>query len=186
MTLWELPESLCVGGKDHHINADFRDILEIIGYMADEAKPLFMRYTIAISLFYDGEIPYSDIPEAIEKMNSFISQGEKDDGRIKPKVIDWEQDQTCIIADINKVAGQEIRAIPHLHWWTFLSYFQGIGEGQLSTRVSIRTKIAKHQKLETWEQEYYRENKKQIDFQTKYSDEEKKEMARLNELLNGK
>lgn len=66
---------------------------------------------------------------------------------------------------MNKVAGHEVRADKFLHWWTFLSYFYGIGEGQLSTVVSIRSKRQKGKKLEKWEQEYYRENRKKIDFQ---------------------
>ena len=46
-----------------------------------------------------------------------------------------------IIADINKVAGTEVRSLSFLHWWTFLSFFHAIGEGQLSTLISIREKL---------------------------------------------
>ena len=97
--------------------------------------------------------------------------------------MDWEQDAHAIIADVNKVAGCEVRSLPYLHWWTFLSYFQAIGEGQLSTLVSIRDKIRRGKKLEKWEQDYYRENKNRIDFKKKYSAEDIAEQERLKKLL---
>ena len=88
-----------------------------------------------------------------------------------------------IVADVNKVVGTEIRALPFLHWWTFVSYFNAIGEGQLSTLVSIREKLRKGKKLEKWEQEYYRKNKDKVDLKKRYSAEELAEQERLKKLL---
>ena len=88
-----------------------------------------------------------------------------------------------IVADVNKVAGTEIRALPFLHWWTFVSYFNAIGEGQLSTLVSIREKLRKGKKLEKWDQEYYRKNKDKVDLKKRYSAEELAEQERLKKLL---
>ena len=88
-----------------------------------------------------------------------------------------------IVADVNKVAGTEIRALPFLHWWTFVSYFNAIGEGQLSTLVSIREKLRKGKKLEKREQEYYRKNKDKVDLKKRYSAEELAEQERLKKLL---
>ena len=65
---------------------------------------------------------------------------------------------------MNKVAGFDVRSAPYVHWWTFLAYFNGVGEGQLSTVVGIRSKLQKGKKLEKWEQEFYTEHKDQIDF----------------------
>ena len=87
------------------------------------------------------------------------------------------------VADVNKVAGTEIRAIPFLHWWTFMAYFNAIGEGQLSTLVSIRDKLRRGKKLEKWEQEYYRKNKERVDLRKRYSAEELAEQQRLKMLL---
>ena len=165
MNSWVLPRSAEFGGVSYPIKADFRDVLEIIGYLTDPKKSDHVRWEIAIGLFYDGEIPNEYCQEAMEYLSEFISYGVQDE---KPgsKLIDWNQDATMIISDINKVAGKEVRAESFLHWWTFLSYFYGIGEGQLSTIVSIRSKKQKGKKLEKWEQDYYKENKKTIDFQT--------------------
>lgn len=165
MNAWTLPKSVVFGDKEYKHSTDFRDVLEIIDYMANPSRPEFVRWQIAIALFYDEEIPEEYQHEAMQYLSDFISYGSKDKDA-GPKLIDWHQDANIIVGDINKVAGMEVRAAQHLHWWTFLSYFYGIGEGQLSTLVSIRKKKAKGKKLEKWEQEYYRANKNAVDFQT--------------------
>lgn len=185
MIPWSLPETAEIGGKVYELNTDYRDILEILGYLNDQEKPEFMRWLIAIALFYEGNIPQEHQSEAMQYLSSFISYGEIDDTKPSPKMIDWEQDALAIVSDVNKVAGCEVRRLPYLHWWTFLSYFQAIGEGQLSTIVAIRDKLRRGQKLEKWEQDYYRENKSRIDFKKKYSAEELAEQERLKKLLDG-
>lgn len=182
MTAWQLPESAIIGGEEYEINADFRNILEIIKHLNDPDKPEYVRWRVAIALFYEGEIPKEHELEAMEFLSAFISYGEKDT-KPGPKLIDWEQDTRVIVADVNKVAGMEIRALPYLHWWTFLSYFGAIGEGQLSTVVSIRDKLRRGKKLEKWEQDFYRENKSLVDLKTRYSAEELSEQERLKKLL---
>ena len=182
MTPWKLPESVEIGGTEYQLNTDFRDVLEIMTYLNDPDTPRFLRWQIAVALFYEGDIPLDHLQEAMEYLAAFISCGEND-GKSGPKLLDWEQDARVIISDVNKVAGTEIRSLPYLHWWTFLSYFQTIGEGQLSTIVSIRDKLRRGKKLEKWEQEYYRENKSRVEFKQKYSAEELAEQERLKKLL---
>lgn len=164
MNYWGLPQTAEIGGVAYHINADFRDVLEIIKYLTDTTKSENVKWMVAISLFYDGEIPDEHLEEAAKFLSEFIDYG-MDDGRPSPKLIDWAQDAQMIVADVNKVAGCEVRANQFLHWWTFLSYFSAIGEGQLSKVVDIRSKKAKGKKLDKSDMAYYRENKKKIDFQ---------------------
>lgn len=182
MTPWKLPESVEIDGTEYQLNTDFRDVLEIITYLNDPDTPRFLRWQIAVALFYEGDIPVDHLQEAMDYLAAFIPCGEND-GRSGPKLLDWEQDARAIISDVNKVAGTEIRSLPYLHWWTFLSYFQTIGEGQLSMIVSIRDKLRRGKKLEKWEQEYYRENKSCVEFKQKYSAEELAEQERLKKLL---
>jgi len=68
--------------------------------------------------------------------------------------MDWQQDAMEIISDINRVAGREVRETD-VHWWTFLAWFHAIGEGQLSALVSLRTKLARGEKLSDAEREFY-------------------------------
>lgn len=183
MDLWNLPTSAVIGGVEHPINADYRDILEIFRYMDDPDRPEYIRWRIALALFYEGEIPVEHRQEAMEYLSEFISCGEQDSNP-GPKLLDWEQDCQIIVADVNKVAGKEIRALPFLHWWTFMAYFNAIGEGQLSTLVSIRDKIKRGKKLEKWEREYYQKNKKRVDLKKRYSAKELAEIEELNKWLN--
>ena len=182
MTSWFLPETAEIGGKTYQSNTDFRDVLESMQYLEDPDRPEYLGWIIAIALFYEGDIPPEHQTEAMEYLADFISCGEKDT-KPGPKLLDWEQDAQAIIADVNKVAGTEIRAVQYMHWWTFLSYFQAIGEGQLSTVVSIRDKLRRGKPLEKWEQDYYRKNKERIDLRKRYSAEELAEQERLKKLL---
>lgn len=172
MDAWSLPRTACIGGKTYSINTDYRDILEIIGYLNNSEWPEILRWQIAMSLFYDGDISSVDQSEAMQFMADFISYGDQSK-KPGPKLLDWGQDAQMIIGDVNKVAGTEIRALQYLHWWTFLSYFYGIGEGQLSTVVSIRKKKKSGKKLEKWEEEFYKENRELIDFRKTETAEDK-------------
>lgn len=182
MSLWKLPVSAEIGGKAYSINADYRDILDIFRYLDDPDLEEYVRWQIALALFYEDEIPQQHMQEAMEYLARFITCGDTD-SKPAPKLLDWEQDAQIIVADVNKAAGLEVRGLPFLHWWTFLSYFNAIGEGQLSTMVSIRDKLRKGKKLEKWEQEFYRKNKDRVDLKKRYSAEELEEQAHLKKLL---
>lgn len=183
MTPWQLPETACIGGKEYEINTDFREILQIMQVLNDPDPPEYVRWLAAIALFYKQDIPQEKEREAMEYLASFISYGESADAKPGPKLMDWEQDAQAIIADVNRVAGREIRSMPYMHWWTFLSYFQAIGEGQLSVVVSIRDKLRRGKKLDSWEQDFYRDNKTRVDLRRIYSAEELQEQERLKKLL---
>lgn len=188
MTAWELPTQAVIGGKTYAIHADFRDILHLQKYLNDPDLPDFMRWRTALALFYDGDIPQKDQREAGQWLADFLRCGEEPaaDEEKSPQLIDWDRDAQLIIAEINKVAGQEVRRVPFVHWWTFVAWFNGVGEGQLATVVSIREKLRTRKKLEKWEQQYYRKNKSRIDIRRPESEEEKAEKARLLALLDGK
>lgn len=182
MSQWDLPTSAEIGGVTYPINADYRDILDIFRYLDDPDRPEYLRWQIALALFYEGEIPVEHMQEAMEYLSDFIACGSRD-AKPGPKLLDWEQDAQMIVADVNKVAGAEVRSMPFLHWWTFMAYFHAVGEGQLSTLVSIRDKLRRGKKLEKWEQEYYRKNKDRVDLKKHYSAEELAEQDRLKKLL---
>jgi len=171
---WNLPESAVIGGRTYLINADYRDILDIITRLTSPEPDEQTRLYVALALFYEEfqDMPVDDYTDAAKWMFWFISCGEEDNGPPHPKIIDWEQDRAMIVSDVNRVAGCEIRALPFCHWWTFIAWFNAIGEGQLSTVVSIREKLRKGKRLEKWEQEFYRSNRSKVDFKTKYTAEE--------------
>ena len=179
MNGWFLPESAEFCGREYSVNTDFRDVLEVISVLQDINMHESLRALVALSLFYNDFESMPDIAhqEAADWMVRFIAVDEEDDGSHHSKLIDWEQDRTIIAAEINKVAGCEIRLMEHLHWWTFISYFRSIGEGQLSYIVGIRDKLQRGKKLEKHEREFYKKNRTTVDFKQKLS-------ASEDELLN--
>jgi len=68
------------------------------------------------------------------------------------------------------VAGCEVRALPYLHWWTFLGYFNEMGECLFSQIVSIRKKLKSGKKLDKQDREWYRKNRDLVDFKRIYTD----------------
>ena len=187
MVAWGLPASAVIGGKEYRINADFRDVLDILQRLDDPAEPEFVRWQVAMALFYEGyeDMPARDRGEAAEYLARFINCGreEAENAAPAPKLLDWRQDALVIAADVNKVAGCEVRALPFLHWWSFMAFFNGIGEGQLATLVSIRDKLRRGKKLESWEREFYRDNKDRVDLKRPYTAEELAQRHRLEKLL---
>lgn len=181
--IWQLPLTTDIGGKTYHIHGDFRDILEIFSYWENPDLTDFLRWRIALALFYEEQIPQKSEREAMEYLAFFIRCGQREEVNPSPRLIDWQQDAPAIISDVNKVAGREIRSMPFLHWWTFMAWFFGIGEGQLSTILSIREKLRRGEKLEKWEAAFYRENKQRIDIKKRYSQSELEEQAKIRKLL---
>ena len=182
MNLWRLPQSAVIGGKEYKIKTDFREVLYIIKNLADPDVPDWIRWHIAVGSFFEDEIPTEHVREAMDFLAGFISYSEVE-AKPGPVLMDWDQDAKAIVADVNKVAGAEVRSVPYMHWWTFLSYFHAIGEGQFSSIISIRTKLKKGKTLEKWEKEFYHENKEKIDQRKRYSAEEIAEQKRLKALL---
>ena len=179
MTSWTLPRVAVIDGEEYAIHADFRDVLEIIGYLEDVSQPEFLRWHVALALFYQRMPP---VQPGMEYLCSFLRGGGQEIAP-GPKLLDWQQDASAIVSDINRVAGQEIRALPFVHWWTFLGWFHAIGQGQLSVLVGIRDKLRRGKKLEAWEQEFYRENRQRVTLHKRRSPEETAQMARLEQLL---
>lgn len=183
MSGWQLPREACIGGRTYRLRTDYRNILEIFTWLQDETKPEFFRWYVALAMFFEEEIPDADFREAAEYFRWFVCCGQQEEPEPGPVLIDWEQDAQVIVADINKAAGQEIRELPELHWWTFLGWFHSIGEGGLSTLVSIRDKLNRGKKLEPWEQAYCRRNQALVKMRKKYSASELAERERLEKLL---
>lgn len=184
---YSLPESLQVQGVDMPIRTDYRAVLDVIRALNDAELDGADRAYVALAILYRDLdlINVDNAAEAFEAAMWFVSGGETDDnddrGNKDVRLMDWEQDFPLIVAPINKAAGCEVRAVPYMHWWTFLAYYREIGECAFSTIVSIRQKKKKHKKMEKWEEEFYRENRSRIDLKCehRYSDAEDDMISRL-------
>ena len=169
---YELPKSVSIRGKKLDIRSDFRAVLDIIAALNDPELSEQEKLAAAIEIFFINpeDIPHDGGQEAANAVMWFISGGTEDTGcKTARKVMDWEQDLSYIIAPVNRVLGCEIRERDYLHWWTFLSAYYEIGECVFSNIVSLRIKKSKGKKLETWEKDFYRENKSMIDLKERVS-----------------
>ena len=184
---WSFPESINIGGKEYLIRTNYEAVLDLLIALDDpeikeETKEIssYIQGRIILEIMYPDcdKIPQEHWQEAITKACDFIDMGIEDEKK-KPKTMDWKQDAPIIIPAINKALGYEVRNKSiNTHWWTFLGAYMSIGESLFSNVLNIRQKKIKGKKLEKWEQEFYKENKKLIDFQqiNKRSDKEKKEI----------
>ena len=184
----QLPRKLNVNGVDRAIRSDFRVALLIFqAYNDPELSDQEKARAMMECLYEDHEgISYENYQEAYDKAVWFLDGGTVDEDskhqRAK-KVMDWEQDEQMIFSAVNKVAGHETRAVEYLHWWTFLGFFNEIGEGLLSTVINIRQKKNKGKKLEKYEQEFYKENMSLIELKNKLPPSEQERRDKINKLL---
>lgn len=194
MYAWELPTSLEVGGKEYAIRTDYRVILDILAAMNDpeifvpgmteEEKKMEQSMTMLQILYIDFDsMPPRDWKEAAEKARDFIDCGIKDDGKPKPRTMDWEQDAPLIVPAINKSVKIDVRSVKYMHWWTFFGLYMEIGESTFSTVVSIRDKKRRGKKLDKWEQEFYRNNKHLVDLKSRKIERSEEEKDALRELF---
>lgn len=194
MNPWELPTSIEIDGKSYAIRTDFRAVLDVLTAMSDpdlflpdasDQEKAYIRMDTLLQIMVEDyeDLPPEKLGEACEAVIEFIDCGMKDDGKRKPHTMDWQQDAQIIIPAINRVQGTEIRALPYLHWWTFLGAYMEIGECLFAQVVHIRQKKQKHQKMEKWENDFYNQNKDIIDLKKKISEEQKIEMENLEKWL---
>lgn len=194
MDAFRLPYSLEVSGKEYKIRTDYHVILDILIAINDpeilkdcktEEEMQYEKVMTMLQILYVDfdSIPPKDWQEAAKKACDFIDCGIKDDGRPKPRTMDWEHDAPIILPAINKVANTDVRTQEHMHWWTFFGYYMEIGESTFSTVVGIRNKLKKGKKLEKWEKEFYKNNKKIIDLKVKHQERSQEEKDEIRALL---
>ena len=182
--VWSLPQSICINGQECAIRSDFRAILDILSAYNDSQFNDQEKTMIMLKIFYKDKIHIGCLREACDKAIEFIDYSFEDSKKRKAhKLMDWNQDAPILIPAINKVAGREIRSIPYLHWWTFMSLYMEIGEGLYSQVINIRNKKSKGKKLEKWEKEFYQSNKKLVDLKVRRAERSEEEKEALRELL---
>lgn len=159
----ELSTSIELDGRLLFLNTDWRDILQCVDIMHDETIDRKVKVISLLQIFVDNYEDIADGQHAINALYEFVNCGVKPpDTKGLPKEMDWDIDFDAIISDMNKASGKEIRAQPYMHWFTFMSWYHAIGEGNLTYRVGIRKKIHKHEKLTPDEADWVRRNPDKI------------------------
>lgn len=162
--MYELPTALEVNGAEYAIRSDYRAVLDVCTALSDSTMSNREKSVALLLLYVDYDtIPQADLEEALQQAAWFINCGDGIANKPAPKLMDWEKDFKWIIAPINRVVGEEIRSIPHMHWWTFVSAYYEIGDCMFAQIVNIRNKKRRGKKLEKYEREFYDANREAID-----------------------
>lgn len=175
MINYTLPLEIEIDGALHPIRnkGDYRMTLDVIAALNDDELDNDKKIRAALFIFYEDVFAIENLEEAAKKMMCFINDGEEEDKEdFRPPIMDWQQDFKLMVAPINRALGFEIRSVPYLHWWTFLSGYKEIGKGTFQTVIAIRDKRRKGQKLEKWESDFYKENRKLVDLPLKLTSEQ--------------
>lgn len=176
-----LPKSVNIGGEDFQIRYDYRVILDIFEAINDPDLNDEDRAIAVLQMFYPDFDRIEDYDAALKECLKFINGGkEEEQGKKQPQLVCWGQDFPYIVAPVNRVLGEEIRAVEYdieanaggLHWWTFLSAYYEIGDCLFAQIVRIREKKAKGKKLDKSEQEFYKKNRDIIDIKRHYTEAE--------------
>lgn len=198
-----LPEVLTVGGEDYSIRTDYRNILDVFEAFQNPELTDTEKWEVAIYMIFECFSCYDDafeaakagflvegaengfpIDEAIRQISWFISAGQPEKQVLEKPTYNWKQDEQIIFSAVNKVAGRETRELEYLHWWTFLGYFNEVGEGTFSFIVGIRHKLNKGKKLEKHEKEFLAQNKELVKLEKPKTREEQEQEDAYNALLD--
>ena len=189
-----LPEALTVGGEEYPIRTDYRNVLQVFEAFQDPELTQEEKWIVAIYMLFedfscDDDVLKAaqdgfDIGEAIKQISWFISAGQPEKEVLELPTYNWKQDEQMIFSAVNKVAGKETRELEYLHWWTFLGYFNEIGEGTFSFVVSIRHKLNKGKKLEKHEKEFLSHNKELVQLKKPKTKEEQEQEDAYKALLD--
>lgn len=173
--IYELPTGIDIQGIVYKIRSDYRAILDICMALSDPELDDQEKAVVALTIFYPDieDMPTEHYRDALDACFHFIDCDSEDGQTQKvPKLMDWEQDFRYIIAPVNRVLGQEIRAVDYMHWWTFIGAYYEIGDCLFAQIVRIRDLKARGKKLDKSDQEFYRRNKQLIDLKTTYTEQE--------------
>ena len=177
--MWDLPLFVEIHEKKYFIRnkCDYRVVLDVINALNDSELDMENRVRCALFIFYEDLSGCEDLRIATNEMMKIINNGEEEieqEQQNKPQLMDWEHDFSQIAPPISRVLGYSVRdANKYTHWYDFIGAYMEIGECTFSNIISIRSKKIKGKKLEAWEQEFYRENKKLIDLPQNLTEEER-------------
>lgn len=177
----DLPRSLVIGGKEHEIYTDFRDIILICtAYNDPELSTEDASFVLLNNLFVDDISNIENIEEALKHAVWFIDGGKNysENAQDSPKLMDWEQDYDYIISavDTGIKTAETVLDLDYMHWWTFLRKFTERKQTRLDTLISIRDKLAKGKPLDSGEKEIIRYNRDAVFFKSSKNKEFEEEM----------
>lgn len=194
-----LPKSLLIDGQEHEIRTDYRCVLNIFEMFLDreietddEEQTRYEKWILCFYLLFpefesvdDVEDSIADgfsIIDAIKQVIWFFNANMPQSQFEQKPVFDWEHDEQMIFSAVNEIAGQEIRELDYMHWWTFVGYFNQLKECLFTAVVHIRKKRNDGKKLDTAEKQFALENRELFELPSR---ESKARQAILDKLNSG-
>lgn len=191
--MYSLPIEVAINNQVFKItnNGDYRMVIDCFSALNDIELSEEYRLCASLIIFYEDINSIEDIEDkfgddvnvAVNKMFEFFNCNEAGH-KVNYRLLDWDKDEQMICSAVNNVAHIEIRALPYLHWWTFMGYYTSIGESVFSTVVGIREKIVKNKKLEKYEKEFRYNNPQYFDWNSKTLEQQEIEKEVLD-MWNG-
>lgn len=175
---WDLPIAVEIDGTEYKITnkCDYRMVLDVICALNDSELTEEEKIKTALYVFYEDLSECSNIEQAIKEMFKIISYGDDSEElkQEKQPLMNWQHDFPQIAPPVSRILGYDVRTPDrYTHWYTFLGGYMEIGECTFQNIISIRSKRRKGKKLEDWEQDFYKENKKMVDLPQNLTEEEK-------------
>lgn len=167
-----LPTALTVGGKEYAIRSDYRAALDIFLALTDIELDEYNRAMEFLDILYVDKLPPDLCDEALRKGVWFLNGGESETRKKGPRLVSWSQDFNMIASPVSKIIGQDIRGMPYLHWWSFLSAYMAIGDCLFAQVIAIRDKKARRKPLDKADRDFYRRNKDIIDLKEQLTTDE--------------
>ena len=122
------------------LSADFRNMIQV-DLILHDADSTPTEKTIAALYQLYPEIP-ADINKAVEGLAWFYSRGNTSSGgkdapakETAIKAFSFEQDANLIYAAFYATYNISLTTVDFLHWWEFMSLFEGLSETTLIQRV---------------------------------------------------
>ena len=135
-----LPRSLDIGGDNVAIDADFRNVLEILSAFEDGDLTEGEQRKLLIDRLYSE--PVADLGDALAQAYWFLSGGSerKSSGRGKDygQLYSWVQDRLYILSAVDAVLGYSCRHKRFVHWWDFLGAWMAVTESAISSAIHLR------------------------------------------------
>ena len=142
------PETVRVNGEDFRIVTDFREWIKLHEFLQNTER--FTAGTLQSILEWYIDPPPKDDKEAVRALQEFMAASELYESDLpdeerggrqrQPKdVFSFEQDAVCIYSAFYAVYGIDITSIPYLHWWQFLTLFEGLpSDTEIKERIYYR------------------------------------------------
>lgn len=161
----KLPVSLRVKGREYQIQTDFRKVLDYEEHVKPDAEDRDIILAVFEMYKRNTEILKADIfPEAMEKLNWFISCGEEQKKRPSNAVLginrnrpfDFKVDGGLIYSAFVQTYEMDLYEVEYMHWWKFNALLADISKDcRFSKVMEYRTIDLKNKNLSKDQKKLY-------------------------------